>query len=710
VNSKEWYNRPLRILQTVLREIDAVDYDIGGVISYMTEARCNALVINGGGIFDFFQNTLPMANINPYIGDRDILAEASQACRKAGIRVIVRVDFRGVDEERYKTHPDWFGRNSDGSPIMTRQTSLELYAPCYNSHYRNEHAAAFISHLFENYPIDGIWHNAVLCRDVCYCERCRESFKAETGAEIPIEGTSGAEEMEAYWSWKSRCADHNLERLRQTVKSFGSDKAYTAEVFDMFDVQDPKRSGIDLYQANKFFDFLVSVAFLTKNRDVVEYADLNYPCNLVRFLKALDSRKQPVVLFGGNGTSHRYIMDPPLDSKVWMWQAVSLGSGFWNCHFNGQHPRATSDRRNAFLAKEVYSYIEKNSDVLEGQMPIDDVSVFYSKNTKDHFGSDETSTDAYNTAVAGATTVLLENHIQYGFLTDESFGPQALESCNLLMLPNVACLSDQECARIREYVAAGGKLIATFETSLYDEKGMQRKDFGLSDLFACTYTGQTIDTNKDCYQSLADARDHALLEGITDTDMLINTGRTALCDLNPGSDSTVICWHVPKIINQPPEKAWREKVPSSHPTIVASRFGKGEVVYFANQSARESYVKGHEDLRYTLRNAILYLLGDKRTLKTTAPESVNVVLTRDEAGRYLLSLVNISGGFHRPLRNIISVADISVTLRLPDSGRFSHRVLRGTSKITLQKGSEKDSVTVQIERLEDFVGILLHKD
>jgi len=493
--------------------------------------------------------------------------------------------------------------------------------------------------------------------------------------------------------------------LRQTVKSFGDNKVYTAEIFDMFDVQDPKRSGIDLYQANKFFDFLVSVAFLTKNKDKVEYADLNYPCNLVRFLKALDREKQPVVLLGGNGTSHRYIMDPPLDSKVWMWQAVSLGSGFWNCHFNGQHPAATLDRRNAFLPTEVYEYIECNSDILERQAPMQDVSVFYSKRTKDHFGSDEVSSDAYNTAVSGVTTVLLENHIQYGFVTDENIGPVSLEDCRLLILPNVACLSEQECAWIREYVSTGGNLLATFETSLYSEEGVKRENFGLSDLFGCSYTGQTVDTNKDCYQSLADAENHPLLRDIGDTQLLINAGRTALCELSAGSNSTVVCLHVPAIINQPPEKAWREDIATSHPTILVNRFEKGNVVYFATQTGRQSYIKGHEDFRHTLRNAILYLLDNDLTLTTTAPESVNVTLMHDDTDRYLLSLVNLSSGCHRPLRRLVPVTDISVTLRLPNSGRYSHRTLHGSGKVVTRESAENNHMSIEIERLEDFMAI-----
>src|SRR5882757_1322975 len=58
-----WYNRPLRILQTVLREPDATDYDAKAVVAYMEKSGSNILVVNGGGIVDFFQNPLPAANI-----------------------------------------------------------------------------------------------------------------------------------------------------------------------------------------------------------------------------------------------------------------------------------------------------------------------------------------------------------------------------------------------------------------------------------------------------------------------------------------------------------------------------------------------------------------------------------------------------------------------------------------------------------------------
>ena len=58
-----------------------------------------------------------------------------------------------------------------------------------------------------------------------------------------------------------------------------------------------------------------------------------------------------------------------------------------------------------------------------------------------------------------------------------------LFSLSLLILPNVAAMSDAEAAAVRAFVRAGGALIATNETSLYDPSGAPRTDFALADVF-----------------------------------------------------------------------------------------------------------------------------------------------------------------------------------------------------------------------------------
>ncbi|MBI5008088.1 MAG: hypothetical protein HZB98_00190, partial [Bacteroidia bacterium] len=219
-SSGYWYNRPLRILQTVMRQPDAAAYNVDSLVNYMKRVHANTLVVNGGGVVDFFQNNLPMAKINPYIGKRDLLAEIVEGCHKAGIKVITRVDFRGVEKERFDKHPDWFARDENGNPVILNYTTPEIYAPCYNSYYRNEHAVEFIEQLMSEYHVDGIWHNAVNFHNTCYCDICKKDYLDKTGKALPLK-TSSKAEWEKYYKWNEGIAERQLGLMRSTVKKYG---------------------------------------------------------------------------------------------------------------------------------------------------------------------------------------------------------------------------------------------------------------------------------------------------------------------------------------------------------------------------------------------------------------------------------------------------------------------------------------------------------
>jgi hypothetical protein len=60
--------------------------------------------------------------------------------------------------------------------------------------------------------------------------------------------------------------------------------------------------------------------------------------------------------------------------------------------------------------------------------------------------------------------------------------PEQLARYKLVWLPNAACLSDAQCAMLKDYVDKGGHLVVTHLTSVADEYGRMRKDFGLAGL------------------------------------------------------------------------------------------------------------------------------------------------------------------------------------------------------------------------------------
>ena len=101
-----------------------------------------------------------------------------------------------------------------------------------------------------------------------------------------------------------------------------------------------------------------------------------------------------------------------------------------------------------------------------------------------------------------------------------------LRQFKTLILPNISALSDAQCQQLRDFVERGGSVVATYETSLYDEWGARRKDFGLADLSAITSRAGPTGPMQNSYLRLesdpAAGRRHALLAGLEDAPRIIN--------------------------------------------------------------------------------------------------------------------------------------------------------------------------------------------
>lgn len=700
-----WYNQPLRILQTVLREPDASRYDAKAVVAYMEKSACNTLVVNAGGIVDFFQNPLPAANVNSFMGNRDILKEITEACHVAGIRVIGRVDFRGVEEKIYRQFPDWFSVDKAQQPMQLDYTRPQLYASCYTGYYRNAHAEEFIKHLMKNYKLDGIWHNSIGISGICYCKHCEQAFRSTTGTTLPDLSTASEADLSKYMEWKSKVANSHMDRMKKTVKSFGDDKVYTAEVFSMFETGGRIHSGIDLYNARDHFDFLVSVAFLTGNTEHIQYEDLTYANTIIKFLKSMSPEKEAIILYGGNGTSHRYVMDPPVDLNVWLWQALAAGGRFWNCSFTGPHPADTHDRRNAFQNLEAYQFVKDHEKILANHTPVANIGIYYSRPTRLFYRNQNQEGDRFDASIKGMEGILIESHIPYDFIPDHQLSKNRLSKYQVVILPNVKCLSDKEIELLRNYSANGGNILATFETSLYDNNGRKRPDFGLADLFGCSFTGEKINTQKDCYQFIADPTHPIVNPDSSETELFINAGYTLLCKTQPAAKK--ICTYVPIVHNQPPEKAWTTAWSVEFPTVLENTFKKGKILYFANQPDQISFEMGHPDVRNLLSRGVRYLAGNTIPIDTTAPQSVHVGLTRSAISpqEYIFSLVNTSSGPVRPLRSLIPVHDLHVKLNLEGNLPYQFNVLR--SQGNYQVTNTSNEVVIRIDKLVDFFCVQL---
>jgi len=83
--------------------------------------------------------------------------------------------------------------------------------------------------------------------------------------------------------------------------------------------------------------------------------------------------------------------------------------------------------------------------------------------------------------------MLLESRIPFEVVSEREL--HRLPDYELVILPMFAAMSPQQAEQIRDYVAQGGKILATGPTSLYTEEGVLLGDFQLSDVFGVSYTG-----------------------------------------------------------------------------------------------------------------------------------------------------------------------------------------------------------------------------
>ena len=97
-------------------------------------------------------------------------------------------------------------------------------------------------------------------------------------------------------------------------------------------------------------------------------------------------------------------------------------------------------------------------------------------------------------------------------------------------------------------------------------------------------------------------------------------------------------------------------------------------------------------------------------LKTNAPDSVHIAITEDRynENKQVLSLINLTSGPSRPIKNLVPVYNFYIECNLSGDGLKDHKVLRKDGNIRVRlisrkKGSSR--VRIEVDRLDEFSAI-----
>ena len=94
----------------------------------------------------------------------------------------------------------------------------------------------------------------------------------------------------------------------------------------------------------------------------------------------------------------------------------------------------------------------------------------YSQRSAAYYGG-ENARDKVENHIRGFYHALIESRIPFEMVHDEMLDAEHVDPYKILILPNTAVMSEAQCQQVREFVQRGGNVVATYETSLYDEMG-----------------------------------------------------------------------------------------------------------------------------------------------------------------------------------------------------------------------------------------------
>ncbi|HEY2838722.1 MAG TPA: beta-galactosidase trimerization domain-containing protein [Pirellulales bacterium] len=291
--------------------------------------------------------------------------------------------------------------------------------------------------------------------------------------------------------------------------------------------------------------------------------------------------------------------------------------------------------------------IKAREQWLEKSQAIPHVGIVASEQTRTLYA--QGALPMYFSHTLGAFKSFLEKHVPVRVLTEQDLEDGDLRGVRVLVLPNVACMSPRAAEVVRRYVAAGGGLVATFETSLYDENYQKRPDFALADVLKAQYQGTAVVNQRvENLSLLLDDDAHPIVDDpvikskqntswITPGNppakgpLALIASATKVKPLNGGR--VVATYNV----SQPLADA-----AARHPAIIASEFGKGRVVYFPASIDKGMFFYPDAYMRQMLFRAARWASHDAApTVEVEGPLILTATFReQSEQKRWIVHLLN----------------------------------------------------------------------
>lgn len=682
----QWWDKPFRMYQTNLREIDA-GLDVDAVLDRIEWLGANAWLLNTAGVIADYPSRLPFQYPSPWLEQRpsgDLVADAVSGAHARGVRLISRCDFSKVQATFAAEHPDWCFRHLDGSP----QVYNDLYSVCPSGEYYQERIFDVISEVLERYEVDGFFFNmfGFNVRDysqvehgVCQCSSCHERFEDRYHEHLPQQTDLG-DDSYLHWLEFTRIT---LDEISQRVRGFVKERRPNVALF--------LRVGSD-------------VAFREVNNAVDRPQPLwtSWAGEVAREVRA-PAQRRPVLVHCVLFLDHAYRFTPEQPGLVAFELLQGLASGAdLSAYLMGTG--AEIGTSNLSVVREVFHFQRDHEELYRGLRSAATIAVVRSQTSEEWYGRD-VGTARVRDEYRGLYELLAQLHLPFDIIVDEDLGDLEasgdLARYEVLVLPNVAALSDTQAAVVDDFVERGGGVVATYETGSYGPEGSRRRRVAL----------RCLGVERILYRraTVAEARSSYFRVSTTDGIEGLEAGRLvavdeALLHVEASASARAKLELIPPSRYGPPEKCYWDTT-TTHPGLLLQEYGRGTSAYLPWGLGSLYYRLNLPEYRQIFKGAVDAVHGQGAQVVTNAPPHVEVVLGEVGAsGQQVVHLINYSGQRGRAFFDPIEIQGIRLGLRSAEGLKSAHAEVLGED-LTVEPSDERTWVT--LPRLNLFEVIVL---
>ena len=672
-----WFDKSMRWTQLAFTENNPGNYDPDFWLDYFRKIHADGVLLSAGGIVAFYPTEIPLHHRSAWMGNSDPLGYLVSECRKMNMTVILRTDPHAARQNLADAHPDYIAVTADGRK-RRHWANPDLWVTCALGPYNFEFMNKVNREIMQRYQPEGIFSNRWSGHGVCYCEHCKKNFKAASGLEIPTV-TNRLDPVYQKWDeWQTGRLkelwfhwDAEIRKIKPTSRFIPNgfpDKLLTGKHSDFFFADQQARRGL--------------IPPWTNAKGAKE-------------LRASLGMKPLIGIFSvGVEEEFRWKDSVQSDAEIRIWVAEGVANGMKPCFvkFGGN----IFDKRWMNTVADMYQNYYKNEKYLRNIAPMARIGMVFSEQTNRKYGG-ETWQQRSSEHSLGMYHALVENHIPFEMVNDMLLDEDHLKQFKLLILPNIAALSDKQCDQLRKYVDSGGSIVATFETSLYDEEGRIRPDFALKDIFGVSFNNGVEGPMRNSYLKLKKDEGtnstHPVLNGLEDAYRIINS--IYRVKTTPQSDFPSLVTLIPTYPDLPMEDVYPRMEDTNIRELYLRESGKSRIAYIPGDMDRSFWQIMSNDHSKLLRNTILWALNEESILdvKTEGIVDVAVWSQKDSMTVHLVNLTNpmmMKG----PFRKLFPV-DVDVSIKIPENKKVTGvRLLFSNTKPLYEIKENKISVSI----------------